>query len=148
MSIYRFRFDNILKLRKSIELNKKDQLGNSIKKFQKEKNNLNNLNEKLNITFEKIYEEYEKGIEVGDLLKTAERQNYYKKEIDKKIVDVEEANQEVIENRKELIKAMQDKKILEKLNEISFTGYMYEEKRKTEKELDEIISFKHNSKRG
>lgn len=148
MSIYRFRFDNILKLRKSIELNKKDQLGNSIKKFQKEKNKLNNLNEKLNITFEKIYEEYEKGIEVGDLLKTAERQNYYKKEIDKKIVDVEEANQEVIENRKELIKAMQDKKILEKLNEISFTGYMYEEKRKTEKELDEIISFKHNSKRG
>lgn len=148
MSIYRFRFDNILKLRKSIELNKKDQLGNSIKKFQKEKNNLNSLNEKLNITFEKIYEEYEKGIEVGDLLKTAERQNYYKKEIDKKIVDVEEANQEVIENRKELIKAMQDKKILEKLNEISFTGYMYEEKRKTEKELDEIISFKHNSKRG
>ena len=86
------------------------------------------------------------GIIIDELLKMAEDQSYYKEGIRKKTIDVEVANNEVKKNRIELIKAMQDKKILERLKEIDFLNYKYEEERKTEKNLDEIIGFKHNSK--
>lgn len=146
MSIYKYKFDNILKYRKSVEINKKNQFSISLKKYKKEKNMLNNLNNKLNESHEDIKRNIKDGIIIDELLKMAEDQSYYKEGIRKKTIDVEVANNEVKKNRIELIKAMQDKKILERLKEIDFLNYKYEEERKTEKNLDEIIGFKHNSK--
>mgnify|MGYP000859445394 CR=1 FL=1 len=55
MSIYKYKFDNILKYRKSVEINKKNQFSISLKKYKKEKNMLNNLNNKLNESYKKEY---------------------------------------------------------------------------------------------
>ncbi len=146
MTIYKYRFDRILSYRESMEKEKRNQLNTSMRKYIEEKNILVNMNKDLESSYENVKESIEKGIKAEDLVKIAESQNYYREGIKSKTIDVKKADKNVKEKRIELISAMQDKKILERLKEIDFANYKYEEERKAEKELDEIIGFKYNSK--
>lgn len=146
MGLYKYRFESILKYRKSIENNKKNLLSLSIKKFYREKKELEKLNQNLNESYESIKKEFNDGVTIEKLVKMANHQNFYKEGIKKKNIDVENAENSVKERRQELIKAVQDKKIIEKLKEMDLNNFKYEEQRKDEKKLDEIISFKHSSK--
>lgn len=146
MGLYKYRFESILKYRKSIENNKKNLLSLSIKKFYREKRELEKLNQNLNESYESMKKEFNDGVTIEKLVKMTNHQNFYKEGIKKKNIDVENAENSVKERRQELIKAVQDKKIIEKLKEMDLNNFKYEEQRKDEKKLDEIISFKHSSK--
>ncbi len=143
MKPYRYKFDRILSYRESVEKNQKMKLSTSIKKYIKEKNKLIGLNNNLNQSFEDLKKNITEGLTIGELLKIAENQNYYKEGIKKKAMDVEYADEKVKENRVKLIKTMQDRKVLERLKEMDLLNYNYELQKETEKELDEIIGFKH-----
>lgn len=144
MKLYKYKFERILSYRESIEKNQKMDLSISIKKYIKEKNRLIDLDTDLNKTFEDFNKSIVEGVTVKELIKIKENQDYLKKVIKKKTVDVENADNDVRENRVKLIKAMQDRKVLEKLKEIDLFNYNYELQKETEKDLDEIIGFKHN----
>jgi flagellar FliJ protein len=47
--------------------------------------------------------------------------------------------------RKELIKATQEKEIIEKLKEKDYNKFLYNEQKKEEKLVDDLISFKESS---
>ncbi|MCK9216506.1 MAG: flagellar export protein FliJ [Firmicutes bacterium] len=144
MKLYKYKFDRILSYRESIERNQKMHLSLSIKRYIKEKNKLLNLNADLNKNFDDFRNSIAKGMTIGELLKIEENQNYLKEVIKKKTIDVKNADNDVKENRVKLIKAMQDRKVLERLKEIDLLNYNYELQKETEKDLDEIIGFKHN----
>ena len=146
MSIYRYKFESVLKYRKSTENNKKNLLNLSIKKHIEEKKGLYRLYDNLYESYESMKREFNNGIKIEEIANVAEWQSFYREEIKKKTVSVENAKNNVKSKRLELISAMQDRKIMEKLKEIDFNNYKYEEQRKIEKSLDEIISFKSNSK--
>lgn len=146
MGIYKYRFESILKFRNSVENNKKNLLSISIRKLSKEKKDLERLNKDLNESYDCMEKVFSDGVTINKLVEMANHQNYYKEGIKRKNIDVENAKNNVEEKRQELIKAVQDKKIMEKLKEIYLNNFKYEEQKKDEKKLDEIISYKHSSK--
>lgn len=146
MGIYKYRFQSILKYRNSTENNKKNLLGISIRKLDKEKNELEKLNNNLYESYETMERVFNDGVTIEKVVKMASCQTYYKEGIKKKNIDVKNAENNVRQRRQELIKAVQDKKIIERLKEIDLNNFKYEEQRKDEKKLDEIISYKHSSK--
>lgn len=146
MGIYKYRFQSILKYRNSTENNKKNLLGISIRKLDKEKNELEKLNNNLYESYETMERVFNDGVTIEKVVKMSSCQTYYKEGIKKKNIDVKNAENNVRQRRQELIKAVQDKKIIERLKEIDLNNFKYEEQRKDEKKLDEIISYKHSSK--
>lgn len=146
MGIYKYRFESILKFRNSVENNKKNLLSISIRKLDKEKKELERLNKGLNESYESMKKEFSDGVTIDKLVEMANHQNYYKEGITRKNIDVKNAENNVKERRQELIKAVQDKKIIEKIKEIDLNNFKYEEQKKDEKKLDEIISYKRSSK--
>ena len=48
--------------------------------------------------------------------------------------------------RAELIKATQEKKTMEKLKEKDYMLYLYNEQKKEEKVIDELVSFKQSNR--
>jgi flagellar FliJ protein len=48
--------------------------------------------------------------------------------------------------RAELIKATQEKKMMEKLKEIDYNKFLYQEQKKEEKLVDDLVSFKESNK--
>lgn len=145
MSIYKYKFESILKYRKSIEKNKESELGNSIKKYVKEKKELEDLNNNFHEFYKTMNRAINDGITIEKLVNMAYGQDFYREGMKKKTISVENAANNVKKNRLELITAVQDKKIMERLKEIDLNNYKYEEQKNNEKNLDEIISFKLSS---
>ena len=146
MARYRYKFENILKLRKSIEDNKKNLLSQSIKKLNKEKKELDALSIALFGSIENANKKMNEGIRVKEIIAIANEHSYYRDKIEEKKVSLKDAKTLVDNRMEELSYAMKDRKIMERLKEINYNKYKYEEERKAEKNLDEIISFKTNYK--
>ncbi len=59
---------------------------------------------------------------------------------------VKRCEKEVEVAREELSEAMKERKIFEKLREKAFEEFVFEENRKEQKEVDELMSYKHGTK--
>jgi flagellar FliJ protein len=59
---------------------------------------------------------------------------------------VKRCEKEVEVAREELGEAMKERKIFEKLREKAFEEFVFEENRKEQKEVDELMSYKHGTK--
>ncbi len=71
--------------------------------------------------------------------------DYYKRGIKQQKIRVKLAEDYLSICREELIKATQEKKMMEKLKEIDFNKYLYDEQKKDEKLIDDLICFKESN---
>ncbi|HPL53737.1 MAG TPA: flagellar export protein FliJ [Bacillota bacterium] len=145
MTVYKFRLQKLLDYKASIEEKKKNELGIAIKRLEKEKHRLaeqkQSLNE-MNVTFKK---ETAKGLAVNKLKILLNYIDYYKRGIKQQKIRVKLAEDYLSICREELIKATQEKKMMEKLKEIDFNKYLYDEQKKDEKLIDDLICFKESN---
>ena len=141
MMKFKFRMERVLSYKQTIENHKKSQYGRA-------QQNLNNEEMKLNtITQYKENMKNEKNLSatktnVGNLAMYNNYINNITIEIKSQEKIVVESLEEVEEAKKEMVHAVKEKKMFEKLRENEYEKYLYEVQKQEEKEVDTIVSYK------
>ncbi|SHJ05625.1 flagellar export protein FliJ [Lutispora thermophila] len=144
MATYKFKFQKVLEYRQSLEDQKKNLFSLSMKKYLREKDELNDLYNSLKNCNNELYKLASNGTTIGELRDIYEEQIFYREGIKHKTNAVIKAEEEVKKNRQELVKAMQNRKTMERLKEIYYNEFQVDEQRKNEKNIEEIVSFKES----
>lgn len=144
MAAYKFKLQKLLDYKISMEEEKKNELSLANKRLKEENDRLLELLKKqkdMNSTF---HEKTSQGIEVNELKLLANYIDYYKRSIKEQEIKIKMAEDYIESCRDELIKATQEKKMMEKLKEIDYEKYLYSEQKKEEKLVDDLVSFKES----
>lgn len=145
MAKFRFSMESILKIKYSLEEQKKQEFGMAMKKLEAEKILLNSLNKRREDSVATFKVNVSSAINPKE---SAEFSNYIealKFKIEEQAIKVKRANAEVEKKREELVEATKEKKKFEKLKENQHENYIIEEKRSEQRVTDEIVSYKYNS---
>lgn len=145
MAAYKFGLQKLLNYKVSIEEEKKNELNKASKRLEEEKNKLLEVKRKLNEMKSAFHEKTSQGMTVNELKLLANYIDYYKRCIKEQKVKIKMAEDYLSACRAELIKATQEKKMVEKLKEIDYGKYLYEEQKKEEKMIDDLVSFKESN---
>lgn len=146
MAAYKFGLQKLLDYKISMEEEKKNELSLAIKRLEVEKNKLMELKQKQNEMNSFFQEKTSHGLAVNELKLLANYIDYYKRSIKEQRIKIKMAEDYLSICRDELIKATQEKKMMEKLKEIDYGKYLYSEQKKEEKLVDDLVSFKESNK--
>lgn len=138
---FNFKLEKVLNYKENIEGYKKNLYGTVQEKLNKEEDRLKYINQyKKNLENEKSISATK--TKVGNLL----MYNNYIKDISKKIENQEklviETRKELEEAKEEMIIAVKEKKIFEKLKEKEYEKHLYEMEKEEEKQIDSLVSYK------
>ncbi len=142
MQKFGFRLESVLKLKTQIEDNAKNNLARSTRELQNQKNRLEELEEIKELSMNKLTSEVDSGIPVYQIRNFNSFFGLMKNKITKQKVNVNNAQNDVDINREALVKAMQEKKILEKLKEKKYEEYLVEQNKAEQQLIDELNSYK------
>lgn len=145
MAGYKFKLQKLLDYKISIEEQKKNELSLANKRLAEEKEKLQVLLNKQKAMNNSFQEKTSKGIEVNELKLLVNYIDYYKRSIKSQRLNIKMAEDYLESCRAELIKASQEKKMMEKLKEIDYGKYLYSEQKKEEKLVDDLVSFKESN---
>jgi flagellar FliJ protein len=129
-----------------IEDEKKNKLGAAIKRLEKEKRRMAELKRKFSEMQDLFQEKTSQGLAVNELKILANYIDYYKRGIKEQKVRIKMAEDYLSICREELIAATREKKMIEKIKEKDYSKYLYEEQKKEEKLVDDLVSFKESNK--
>lgn len=146
MAGYKYNLQRLLDIRISKEQEKKNQMGLAVQRLEKEKQRLKLIKEELYLMKNRFAEETSEGMEVNELKLLINYINYYKRSIKDQKLKIKMAEDHLSICRAELLTATQEKKMIEKLKEKDFEKYLYQEQKKEEKLVDDLVSFKENNK--
>lgn len=140
MAKFNFKLEKVLNYKKTVEDSKKSKFGMVKRKLHEEEALLNNFNEyKKSLLNEK---NNHVKLKVGHLA----MYNTYINELNNKIKQqqqkVKETEVELEKAKEEMIIAMQEKKMFEKLKENEYERFSYNLKKQEEKLNDTIVSYK------
>lgn len=142
MAAYKFTLQKLLDFRTNMEEEKKNQLSLALKRLEQEKDRLSELKARQRELDKALKEKTSQGIAVNELKLLMNYIDYYKRGIKEQKTRIKMAEDYASACREELIKATQEKKMIEKLKEIDYKKYLYEEQKKEEKFIDDLVSFK------
>lgn len=146
MAGYKFRLQRILDLKESMEEEKKNELGLALKRLEDERSKLEAIKNQLSDMQKEFRSQTSEGIPVSQLRVLLTYIEYYKKGIKDQKLKIKMAEDYSDSCREELIKASQEKKMMEKLKEIDYKKHLYNEQKKDDKLIDDLISFKEGNK--
>lgn len=146
MARYKYNLQKLLDIRVSIEQEKKNQMGLAIQRLDKEKQRLKLIKGELDLMKNRFAEETSEGMEVNELKLLINYIDYYKRSIKDQKLKIKMSEDHLSVCRAELLKATQEKKMIEKLKEKDFEKFLYQEQKKEEKLVDDLVSFKDNNK--
>jgi len=142
MAKFIFKLEAVLNVKRQQEENIKNELGKAIQRLEAEKQKL----ERLERNREEIIDEFNNKAKKTTVHKLIEFNAYLsllKSKISRQKERVNKAAMDVDKIREELVKAVQERKILEKLKEKKYDEYLIEQKKLEQKTNDEIVSYKH-----
>jgi flagellar FliJ protein len=143
MAKFVFKLQSVLNLRKQKEDSIKNELANAMKKLEAEKRKLSELETMLEDTVREFNEKTKKTT-VHKLIEFNEYLSLLNSRIKEQKENVNNAVQYVDKVREELVKAVKERKILEKLRERQFEEFLLEQKKLEQKTNDEIVSYNYN----
>ncbi len=142
MHKFAFRLESVLKLKTQMEDNAKNNLARATKELENQKVYLEELKNENDASINSLTEEVDEGIPVYRV----RLYNNYLSLMKEKIVNQKEnvniAEHNVDTNREVLIKAMQERKVLDKLKDKKFDEYIKEQNKAEQLGIDELNSFK------
>ena len=144
MARFRFNMQNYLSLKEKLEDQKKMEYGLASAKVEEEKQ------KKLEIEAHKaaVAEDFRKEKATTFDPVIFQMYNRYIDDLSEKIVVqaevVIQAEKAAEEKRLELIEAMKERKMLDRLKEKAFEEYVTEEKKAEQKVIDELVSYRYN----
>ncbi len=142
MAKFTFRLESVLRIKMQREESVKNELGKAIQRLEAEKRKL----AKLENALEEIVEEFNRKVKkttVGKLIEFNEYLSLLDSRIKQQKENVNCAAANVDKVREELLQAVKERKILEKLKEKKHDEYLIEQKKLEQKANDEVVSFKH-----
>lgn len=134
---------NILNYKEQLEREKKDEFGTISARYNKESEMLNDLEREKHLAIQN-QDLAKKG---NDLAEIRAYQRYIKSLSEKIVIQtrlLEKIFEQMEEAKREMLVAMQEKKIMEKLKEKDYENYLNDEKRLEEKMLDGIVTFQNH----
>lgn len=143
MAKFIFKLQSVLNLRKQKEDSIKNELANATRKLEAEKRKLSELETMLEDTVREFNERTKKTT-VHELIEFNEYLSLLNSRIKTQKENVNNAAQYVDKVREELVKAVKERKILEKLRERQFEEFLLEQKKLEQKTNDEIVSYNYN----
>jgi flagellar FliJ protein len=145
MAVYKYRLQKLLDYKASMEDKKKNELHLAFIRLKHEKDRLIQFQTGLNESNSMFQHKTSQGMTLNELKILANYIDYYKRGIKAQKVRIKMAEEYIAICRKELIKATQEKEIIEKLKEKDYNKFLYNEQKKEEKLVDDLISFKESS---
>lgn len=141
MMNFNFRLEKVLNYKKTMEDYKKSQYGTVQQRLNNEEDKLETFNQyKNNLKSEKNLSATK--TKVGNLM----MYNNYINDVATKIKFQEEVitetKEELEEAKEELVIALKEKKIFEKLKENEYEEHLYQVKKQEEKQTDTLVSYK------
>ncbi|HOQ06578.1 MAG TPA: flagellar export protein FliJ [Clostridiales bacterium] len=143
MAKFIFKMQSVLNIRKQKEDSIKNELADAMRKLEAEKRKLAELEDRLENTVREFNEKTKKST-VHELIEFNEYLSVLNSRIRSQKENVNIAAQYVDKVREELVKAMKDRKILEKLKDRQYEQFLMEQKKLEQKTNDEIVSYNYN----
>ncbi|MCF6466313.1 flagellar export protein FliJ [Clostridium sp. Cult2] len=138
---FNFKLEKVLNYKKSIEDLKKNQYGIVQKRLSKEESKLDDFNiYKKNLLNEKNLSSIKTN--AGNLAMYSNYINDVNTRIKKQEEVVNKVEKELEESKKEMIVAVQEKKIFEKLKENQYKKHLFDMKKQEEKQIDTVVNYK------
>ncbi|NLJ99585.1 MAG: flagellar export protein FliJ [Tissierellia bacterium] len=141
MTNFNFRLEKVLDYKKTVEDYKKGEYGTAKKKLDDEKDKLDTFNQyKNNMKLEMSSSAVR--TKVGNLAMYSSYINDITRKIEKQEQVVDKTKEELETVKEEMIAAVQEKKIFEKLKEKEYEKYLFERKKIEEIQTDTLVSYK------
>ncbi len=145
MASFSFRLQPVLNIRIQTEDNLKNELGKAIQLLEAEKRKHSELESELDGLVNEFNKKTKKTT-VRKLIEVKEYLSLLDSKIKRQKENVNSAMLNVDKIREELVKAVKDRKILEKLRDRKYEEYLLEQKRLEQKTNDEIVSYNRNER--
>lgn len=141
MHKFAFRLESVLNLKTQMEDNAKNNLARATKELDNHKVYLEELKNVNDVSMSSLTEEVDEGIPVYRVQIYNNYLSLMKEKIANQKENVNIAERNVDTNREYLIKAMQERKVLEKLKEKKYEEYTKEQLKEEQLGIDELNSF-------
>ncbi len=142
MQKFGFRLESVLKLRTQLEENAKNNLAQAARELEYQKNRLLVLEETREASMRALTSAVDGGVPVYQVRNFNSFFGHMKNKIVRQKDNVNNAQNDVDINREALVKAMQDRKIIEKLKDKKLEEFLKEQNRGEQLVIDELNSYK------
>ena len=146
MARFRFSMESVLNIKKKLEEQAKNEYGQANARLFREQEKLNTFlmrREEAKQKLKLILCETLSMTEIRKMEDAVEVLSFY---VVQQQLEVKRCEKEVEIAREKLTEAMKERKIVDKLKEKAYEEFLKEENWKEQKEVDELMSFKHGSK--
>ncbi len=142
MAKFVFRLQPVLKLKIQLEDQMKNELGKSIRKLEDEKRILRLIDNEKEKNIHMFNSVSMQGIAAGKLRDYSTYISLLQDRMKKQKENVNQAQKNVDKNREKLVKAVQERKMMEKLKEYKYQDFLTEQQKEEQKLNDQFTSFK------
>jgi len=142
MQKFGFRLESVLNLKSQLEDNAKNCLARATRELESQRDCLDGLKNTNDSSMNSLNMEVDEGIPVYRIKVYSNYLSFLKNKITAQKENVNLAEHDVDINRESLIKAMQERKILEKLKEKKYQEYVKEQNKAEQLFIDELNSYK------
>ncbi len=143
MGKFVFKLQAVLNLKKQIESNMKNELGKAVQELERQKIILLDIETERDEYIGEINSKSSSGISVGLLKEYSSYISLLKDRIELQKNNVRRAQKSVDKCREQLVTAVQERKMMEKLREKKYEEYIKEQQKMEQKVIDEIASFNY-----
>jgi len=138
-----FKLKAVLNLKKQIEDNMKNELGKAVQELERQKQILKDIELERDVYINDINSQFTSGISVAKLKDYNIYISLLKDKMEHQKNNIKNAKENVDKYREQLITAVQERKMMEKLREKKYEEYLKEQQKEEQKVIDEIASFNY-----
>ena len=146
MACFRFSMQNILNMKEKLEDQAKNEYAQANARLLREQEKLEKIVARREEAREKLKLVLCETLSVDEIRTRENAVEVLKFYAMQQQLAVMRCGKEVEVAREKLSEAMKERKIFEKLRERAFEEFVFEEKKREQKEVDELMSYKHGTK--
>lgn len=146
MARFRFSMESVLNIKKKLEEQAKNEYGQANARLFREQEKLNTFLMRREEAKQKLKLILSETLSVTEIRKMEDAVEVLSFYVVQQQLEVKRCEKEVEIAREKLTEAMKERKIFDKLKEKAYEEFLKEENWKEQKEVDELMSFKHGSK--
>lgn len=143
MAKFRFKLQAVLNIKAQTEDSLKNELGKAVHKLEQEKDVLKGIEEGRDKYIERFNVQSGKGILIEKLKEYTVYISHLRNRMEWQKENINLAQKNVDNYREQLVKVVQERKILEKLKEKKYQEFLKEQLMEEQKLTDEIVSYKY-----
>lgn len=147
MAVFRFSMQNILNMKEKLEEQEKNNFAQANRRLLEAEEELERLKRRLLKKEEELREAVSELTDIREVRTREDAVEIVKMYVKQQQLVVIQRQKEVEVARQRLQEAMKERKTFEKLREKAFEAFVAEENKKEQKEVDELVSYRHGVKR-